>query len=238
MTLVMILGGILMTVQVPKLVSAGNSGPQKVRISLEKVILPTVALPIPEPKEIPRLEPNTILAAPEDRPSVPRATDVAVAPEPTVEVEEPVVPRRRVYGVRKVYARGLGAGGQGSPGLVTKKGNTLDGVADTLTATTADLQGELAALSSIERAPEPVHRVKPIYSASMLKAKARGEVTAYLLVDIDGSVRDVKVTKDIGFDSREVAEAALRGFRFKPAMKDDSPVAVWIFHRIRFEFQE
>ena len=123
-------------------------------------------------------------------------------------------------------------------GLVTQRGNTLGGVRDTLTATAADLQGELAASSSVDQAPEPLHRAKPAYSPAMRKARAQGTVTAYLLVDVDGAVRDVRVTDDIGWDSREVATAALRQFRFRPAQRDGQPVAVWIRHHIRFEFQD
>ena len=90
----------------------------------------------------------------------------------------------------------------------------------------------------LTRPPQPLRRIKPVYSKEMRKAKAHGLVTAYLLVDTDGSVKDVKITQDIGFDSRQVATTALRGFVFKPAMKDGNPVAVWILHRIRFEIQE
>ena len=44
-------------------------------------------------------------------------------------------------------------------GIVVKRGNTLDGVADTLTATEADLARPLVALSTVEEPPAPVHRV-------------------------------------------------------------------------------
>jgi protein TonB len=243
MALTLFIGGILMTIEVPALGLVGGGDRHRIRIRLEpeNVTVPAVPEPVvapqPEEREIPRLEPQTILGAPEDRPVSPQSEQVAVAPQTTPE-DTPQLPPRRVYGVRKVYAKGLGPGGQGADGLVTKRGNTLDGVPDSLTATAADLQGELAALSTIDKAPEPVHRAKPKYSPAMRKARARGVVSAYLLVDVDGSVKDVKITADIGWDSRPLAAAALRRFRFSPALKDGQPVAVWILHRIRFEFQE
>jgi protein TonB len=206
-----------------------------VTVEVAPVSLPATARPEPEPEPAPRLEPETVLAAPVDRPAPTPRRVAAPAPTPTAAPDQPV---RRVYGVRKVYARGLGAGSAGGAGLVVKKGNTVDGRADTLTATEADLQGELAALSTVDRAPGPLHRVKPRYSEALVAARASGTVTAYLLVDVDGSVVDVNVTEDIGYDSREVAEAAFRQFRFSPALKGGEPVAVWILHRIRFEFQE
>lgn len=211
----------------------GESAP--VHLRLEAVAAPRPAPP--EPQVVPVLEGRTLAGAAVDRPAAAPTAD-----QPPVPVEtEPApaqVPPRRVYGVRKVYAQGLGAGGQEAGGLVTRLGNSLGGAPDTLTATAADLQGRLAPLSTVDQAPEPQRRVKPEYSAAMRRARAEGVVAAYLLVDADGSVRDVRVIEDFGLDSAEVAAAALARFRFRPARRAGQPVAVWILHRIRFEFQE
>ena len=189
--------------------------------------------PIPEPA--PRLTPDTVLAAPVDVPVA--ALDTQPAGEPEAEPAAEPAAVRRVYGVRRVYAQGLGAGADAS-GLVTKQGNTLAGPPDTLTATAVDLQGRLAPLSTVDRAPEPVSRPQPVYSDAMREARAEGTVEAWLLIGPDGRVRDVNITADIGADSRDVTDAALRRFRFRPAERDGAPVAVWILHRVRFSFQE
>ncbi len=233
-----LVGGLLVLTKVPDAEVVAGSRDGAVRINLDPVVQPKPVTPEPKPDEIARLEPQTILAAPEDRPAIESPEPVVVTPQDIpAPAEKPVAPRR-VYGVRKVYAKGLGTGGQGGGGLVTKQGNTLGGQPDSLIATEADLKGKLAALSSVDQAPEPVHRAKPGYSPAMRKARVEGQVTAYLLVAVDGSVKDVKITADIGWDSREVATAALRRFRFRPAQKNGQPVAVWILHHIRFEFQE
>lgn len=233
-------GILLSLVEVPAQVETGGAGAHRVTVEFDAVALPQPE-PVPEPESeptptaAPRLDPQTVLAQAVDRPA-PEPVTAKVAP---TEAPEPADPQpRRVYGVRKVYARGLGGGAAAGDRLVVKQGNAADGRADTLTATAADLRGDLAALSTVERAPEPVHRVKPAYSEALAEARARGTVSAYLLVDVDGAVRDVNITEDIGYDSREVAAAAFRKFRFRPAVKDGEPVAVWILHRIRFEFQE
>lgn len=201
--------------------------------------LPALAPAAPAPAALPELTRDTVLAQAAEEPrAAPELAPTAAPPEfaaPEAVRDEP--PPRRVYGVRQVLVRGLGDGG-GAGGLVVKLGNTLDGVADTLTASAADLRGELAALSSVERAPEPVHQVKPHYSPAMLAARARGVVTARLLVDADGSVAEVAVLEDIGQDSRRLASDAFRQFRFRPALRHGEPVAVWIVFRMRFEFQE
>ena len=87
-------------------------------------------------------------------------------------------------------------------------------------------------------APEPVHQVKPRYSAAMLAARASGVVTARLLVDADGAVAEVVVLEDIGHDARTLAAEAFRQFRFRPARRHGESVAVWIVFRMRFEYQE
>ncbi len=239
---VLALGLVLMVARVPAVSQVTPPGRTQVRLRLDPVEVPqeetVTELEViqPEAVEVPRLEPQAILSAPIDRPVVEAEEPAAVAPQ-TPE-PAPAKPPRRVYGVRKVYAKGLGSGASSADGLVTKQGNTLGGQRDTLTVTAADLQGELAALSTIDKAPEPVHRAKPGYSPDMRKARAEGVVSAYLLIDADGSVQDVKITADIGWDSAQVATEALRRFTFRPAIKNGEAVAVWILHRIRFEFQE
>jgi hypothetical protein len=197
--------------------------------------IPPPAQPEPVATEAPRLTPDTILAAPVETP----VAEVAPEESTGAEKEAPAEPRpaRRVYGVQKVYARGLGAGGSDS-GLVTKRGNTLAGPPDTLVATAADLRGRLAPLSSVDRAPEPLNRRVPSYSAAMRAARVSGVVQAWLLVDEEGIVRQVDITEDIGADSRQVAAAAFARFRFRPAQRDGAPVAVWILHRIRFQIKQ
>jgi len=241
MILVLLFGIVMMTIEVPVSFSRSSDQSKPVTIRLQQYEDPAPAEPelLPEtiPETAPVLEPETIWAAPVDRPEEKPEKPLAVASENPVEETAPPA-AKRVYGVRKIYARGLAKGSSEPAGIVSKTGNTIDGVADDLVATEADLKGELASLSSVDKAPEPIRRIKPKYSPSMLAAKVRGLVTAYVLVDVDGSVRDVKVTEDIGLDSQHVASKALFGFKFKPAFKNGSPVAVWILHHIRFEIQE
>lgn len=237
------LGLLLLTIDAPVVLT--RMADQAVRITFQAAVdpapaiprpEPVVAEPAPEPAPVDLTEP-VVLAQAVDLPaatSEPVQTPAAVEadPEPSREV-------RRVYGVRKVLAHGLGSGADADQdGLVVKQGNTVDGVADQLTATPDDLRGQLAALSTVERAPQPEHRVKPRYSEALLAARASGTVTARVLVDREGRVAAVVVTEDIGHDSADVAAEALRQFRFRPAMRHGEPVAVWIIHRIRFQFQE
>ncbi len=214
---------------------AGEPGRITFFMSPESVVEPEpVTTPQPDPETAPELTPETVLG---------QAVDLT-APEPEVEAtpapetEGAFEPPRRVYGVRKVFARGLGAAEGGGSAIIVQRGNTLDGRADTLTATERDLRGSVAPLSTVTRAPNPIERHKPGYSEAMRAARVRGTVTARLLIDTAGDVRRVEIVQDIGYDSRDLAIAAFEKFRFEPALRGSTPVAVWITHKIRFEFQE
>jgi protein TonB len=147
-------------------------------------------------------------------------------------------PARRVYGVRQVYAQGLGASA-GTGALLTKPGNSLDGAADTLRASAADLAaGGGGAGAPAATKPVLLQQVKPRYSAALLAARASGVVKLHLLVGASGAVEAVEVLADIGYDSGALASAACRQFRFEPAREGNQPVPAWIQLSIRFEFQE
>jgi len=170
------------------------------------------------------------------------AAPAVAPPEPAPEdppAPEPEAAPRRVYGVRKVFARGLGSGGAvAGMGIVGKRGNTLDKDPDELTATEADLVGELAPLSTVSSAPVLVGRVRPEYSEEMIENRVSGTVRARLLVDRDGRVKRVEMIEDIGYGTLKAATAAFRELRFEPALRDGDPVAVWITMTYRFEYRE
>jgi TonB family protein len=143
---------------------------------------------------------------------------------------------RPVYGLRRVFSTGLGAGGAVSEAVIGKLGNTLDKDIDTLTPTPKDMKGQLVSISSVSTAPRLKHDVKPEYTKEMIAAKVEGVIRAELLVDIDGKVKEVKILNDLGFDTRERAREAFLQWQFDPAMRDGRPVATWISYSIRFVF--
>jgi outer membrane biosynthesis protein TonB len=77
--------------------------------------------------------------------------------------------------------------------------------------------------------------MKPQYSKEMLQNRVEGAVKAKLLIASDGTVKQVEILSDIGYDSGEIAKAFLLTLQFEPAMKGDQAVSVWIPFSIRFE---
>jgi hypothetical protein len=144
----------------------------------------------------------------------------------------PVV--RRVYGLRKVYARGIGAGGNMADAVVGKLGNTLNKDFDTLTATKIEAKGEIVSVTTVTSMPKMLKQVKPEMTEEMIKNKIEGVIKLRLLIDIDGKVKKAEALNDLGFGSAERAVAACYEMLFEPAMRGEEPVATIITISIRF----
>lgn len=229
--LLALVGGLwLLAVDLPPL-EFGRPADRRATLLIEEPAPPPPAPVVEAPED---LSDRPVLDQEEAAPEVGPPEPAPEAPAPQ-EAPEP----RRVYGVRKVYAHGLGSGGAvAGMGIVGKRGNTLDKAPDELEATEADLVGELAPLSTVSSAPVLIGRVRPAYSEEMIANRVSGTVRARLLVDRDGSVKRVEMLEDIGYGTREAATAAFADLRFEPALRDGEPVAVWITMKYRFEFRE
>jgi len=148
-----------------------------------------------------------------------------------VAVKNPV---KRVYGLRRVYSRGIGAGGSLADAVVGKLGNTLNKEVDTVTATKEEIKGQLVSTTTVTTAPSFIKKVKPEYTQEMLDNKIEGVIKVKVLVDIDGKVKKAIALDDLGYGSRDVAVKACFEMLFEPAKRVDEPVAVWIIIPIKF----
>lgn len=85
-------------------------------------------------------------------------------------------------------------------------------------------------------APTIVHEVKPQYTAAALQARIQGSVEMAVVIDTDGSVGRVEVTKSLddehGLD-RAAVEAA-RQWRFTPGQKAGKPIRVEVALEMTF----
>lgn len=149
----------------------------------------------------------------------------------TEDIPKPV---RRVYGLKKVYSKGIGAGGSLSDAVVGKLGNTLNKDIDTITATKEDVKGEVVSTTTVTVAPRFKKQVKPEYTQQMLDNKVEGVIRVKVLVDVDGRIKKAIAMNDLGYGSKEGAVKACFAMEFEPAMRVDQPVAVWIIIPIKF----
>jgi protein TonB len=88
-----------------------------------------------------------------------------------------------------------------------------------------------------EEAPVPLKLVQPDYPPMAKKAGIEGSVWVKVLVDKSGDVRDAVVYipsgANAGFEEAAL-EAAKKG-KWKPAMQNKQPVAVWAAYKIDFK---
>jgi len=218
----------------------------RIQVSLE------VEKPKPQVKEKPKPVPKKIAeeAVPIDLTEKP-----PVIEKEEIKEEEQIQPPpqqerqvRQVYGLRKVYSQGLGAGGSSDDAIVGKLGNTLNKDFDTLTAADSDLKGQpgtapaaapapvsAASVTKYPRLKSGFRNLKPQYSKEMLANRVEGTVRVRIMIGSDGTVKRIEVLSDIGYDSAEIARAFLMDLQFEPAMRGETAVSVWIPFSIRFE---
>ncbi len=82
--------------------------------------------------------------------------------------------------------------------------------------------------------PVPIYKPEPAYSEEARKAKYSGTVTLWIVVDPQGSVRDIRLVKGVGMGLDEKAEEAVRTWKFKPGTRLGVPVAVRVMVEIAF----
>ena len=75
-------------------------------------------------------------------------------------------------------------------------------------------------------APQVLFKVDPEYSEQARKAKYQGTVVLSLVVQRDGSVRDIRIVQPLGLGLDERAIDAVKQWRFRPGMKSGAPVDV------------
>ena len=83
-------------------------------------------------------------------------------------------------------------------------------------------------------APVLVKEVKPQYTAEARKAGIQGVVVLDCVVETDGRVGDVTVTKSLDEGLDQEAVKAARQWRFEPGKKDAKPVRVLITLEMTF----
>jgi len=144
----------------------------------------------------------------------------------------PVV--RRVYGLRRVFSVGIGAGGNISDAVIGKLGNTLATDIDTFKATDREVKGQVVSIATVTSLPQLKKYVKPEYTDSMKANGVEGIVKVKVLVNADGKVAQAIVLNDLGFGTAQQALKACLDMVFIPGMRGSEPVNTWITVSIRF----
>jgi protein TonB len=83
-------------------------------------------------------------------------------------------------------------------------------------------------------APRPIFDPDPEFSEEARAAKYQGKVLLWVVIGADGRPRDMRVQRSLGMGLDEKALAAVKTWRFEPAMKDGHPVAVQVNIEVSF----
>ncbi len=83
-------------------------------------------------------------------------------------------------------------------------------------------------------APRLVYKAEPEYSEDARRAKYQGEVQLRVVVDENGAVRQIDVSRALGLGLDEKAVEAVRKWRFQPGRRDGKAVAVWAVVEVNF----
>ena len=87
-------------------------------------------------------------------------------------------------------------------------------------------------------APVPVRMVPPKYPAEMRKEGTSGVVTITCVIDEKGSVTDPVIDKATNDAFKQPALEAIRKWKFKPAKKGGTPIALKVSIPIQFTMSE
>jgi len=83
-------------------------------------------------------------------------------------------------------------------------------------------------------APIPIYKPEPPYSEQARKAKYQGTVVLWIVVDAQGNVTDAQVVKPLGMGLDQNAVKTVKTWKFKPAMRNGSPVPVKVMVEVSF----
>lgn len=83
----------------------------------------------------------------------------------------------------------------------------------------------------------PVRTPDPKYPKTAVKLKKQGAVVLCFIVDPEGKVGDVGVSRSLSSDLDEAARDTVRSWRFVPATKDGQPVASQVWTTVWFKIR-
>ena len=150
--------------------------------------------------------------------------------EPTIEVQPDVkmastvpqigVPNSPLVGLSVGVGTGTGIGSGNGPGMGPGWGGNMGG-------------GPRMVGGGVS-APVVVYSVEPEFSEEARRAKFSGNVLVSLWVDEKGIPSHVHVVHSVGMGLDEKAVAAVKQYRFKPAMENGKPVMVEMYIDVTF----
>jgi periplasmic protein TonB len=199
----------------PKAELMGGGGGQKGPTPVSKGELPKFAdQQITPPKAPPLEEPK--IRMPDPTIEVQKDLKMATSPMPNLGL-----PTSPLLGASMGNGNGTGIGSGSGTGLGPGSGGNYG--------------GGLKQVGGGVSAPVLVREVEPEFSEEARKAKTAGNVLVNLWVDEQGNPQHVRVLRGVGMGLDEKAVAAVKQYKFKPAMEGGKPVTVELNIEVNFQ---
>lgn len=163
--------------------------------------------------------------------------NLAEPPKPLPpEEKRPTEPARKVFGVSK---KAITSDEPGA-GVDLKQGNTVATAPDNEKLKDSDAESLPIPTDEylVERMPSVLSEVRVPYPVAAKEKNIEGPVVLEILIDGEGRVREVKLVKGLGYGLDEAALAALKLFKFKPAIAGGKAVAVRTQFTYRFVLEK
>jgi protein TonB len=153
-------------------------------------------------------------------------------PEPTIEVQKDLkmatnnmpnigLPNSPLIGTSMGNGNGSGLGSGSGSGLGAGIGGGFG--------------GGLRKIGGGVSSPELIFKVDPEFSEEARRAKFMGIVLVNLIVDQQGRPENVHVLRGVGMGLDEKAVAAVKQYKFRPAMEKGKPVPVELNVEVNFQ---
>jgi TonB family protein len=82
--------------------------------------------------------------------------------------------------------------------------------------------------------PKLLLKIEPEYAPEARALKIEGQVALQVTIDVDGSARDIKLMKGLGYGLDEAAALALSKWKFEPGARGGAPVPVMATIEVNF----
>jgi protein TonB len=159
----------------------------------------------------------------------PAAPAGVTAAPPSVGIPVPVPDARAPTEAKLATQAEINSSGTGPPGSPT-------GAEQIVVADAPPLDDAPVSTAYVYRDEEPmiVHSVLPKYPELARKSGLEGQLLLNVLVGTDGNVKKIEIVKGDPL-LNDAAIEAVQQYKFRPALANNRPVAVWIALPIRFQ---
>jgi protein TonB len=181
--------------------------------------------------------PRIVAPRPVDAPQILRINDPKLAVEPSEMVKMPQNPALQNLGMSNSPQVALASQGKGSGsgfGAGLGGGIGMGHGIGSGPGTGGGYGGGIMSVGGGVSAPVLLRSAEPEFTEQARQAGFQGSVAIQLIVDSQGNPQNVHVTRHLGMGLDEKAVAAVRQYRFRPAMYEGHPVAVQIIIDVDF----